>query len=152
MQLTRFSDLALRLLLYLASRPQAESTVVTARATAEIFNVPYTHLVKVVHRLSVLGLIVTTKGKGGGLRLSKPPDQIRLGEVVRQTEPSTPVINCIEPPCPLHSDCYLKSALDRAYQQFFLELDRYTLQEVAAMPSLQKLVQLSLLSAGSLPQ
>jgi Rrf2 family nitric oxide-sensitive transcriptional repressor len=143
MQLTRFSDLALRLLLYLASRRQAESTIVTARATSEIFNVPYTHMVKVVHRLGVLGLIVTTKGKGGGLRLSKSPKDIRLGEVIRQTEPPAPIINCIEPPCPLRSDCYLKGVLDRAREQFFLELDRYTLEEVARTPSLQTLVQLS---------
>ncbi len=143
MQLTRFSDLSLRLLLYLASRRQAESTVVTARATSEIFNVPYTHMVKVVHRLGILGLIVTSKGKGGGLRLSKSPREIRLGEVVRQTEPSAPIINCSEPACPLRSDCYLKGALDRAYEQFYVELDRYTLEEVARTPSLQKLVQLS---------
>lgn len=144
MQLTRFSDLSLRLLLYLASRGPMENTVVTARATSEAFNVPYTHLVKVVHRLGVLGLIVTSKGKGGGLRLSRSPKEIRIGEVLRRTEPSAPIINCVEPACPLRSDCLLKEALDYAYEQFFLELDRYTLEDISKTPSLRNLVQLAI--------
>ncbi len=143
MQLTRFSDLSLRLLLYLASRRHDEAAVSTARATAEIFEVPYTHLVKVVHRLSTLGLIATTKGKGGGVRLGRPAEEIRLGQVLRLTEPSAPIINCFEPACPLRSDCLLKKALDGAYEQFFQEMDRYTLAEIAETPSLKKLVQLS---------
>jgi Rrf2 family nitric oxide-sensitive transcriptional repressor len=144
MQLTRFSDLSLRLLLYLASRGQSHSSVATARATAEIFNVPYTHLVKVVHRLSILGFVTTSKGKGGGLRLSRPAEEIRVGGVLRQTEPAGAIINCFEPPCPLRRDCLLKTALDDAYEVFFRELDRYTLADVAETPSLKRLVQLTL--------
>ena len=143
MQLTRFSDLSLRLLLYLASRGSAESTAVTARAAATLFNVPYTHLVKVVHRLGVLGIIVTSKGRGGGLRLSRAPGEIRLGEVLRQTEPQAPIINCFEPACPLRFDCLLKPALDRAYESFFEVLDQHTLQQVAETPSLRKLIQIT---------
>lgn len=134
------------MLLYLASRGDQGSSLVTARPVSELFNVPYAHLVKVVHRLAQLGLIVTTKGKGGGLRLAHPAREIRLGEVLRQTEPGAPIINCFEPPCPLRSDCLLKVALDRAHEQFFAEMDRYTLEEVARTPSLQRLVQVGVVA------
>jgi len=143
MQLTRFSDLSLRLLMYLAGRGQEETSIATARATAKLFNVPYTHMVKVVHKLGTLGLLTTTKGKGGGLRLALPPEEIRVGQILRQTEPRTPIINCWEPICPLHSDCVLKRALDRAYEQFFRELDTYTLGQVAETPSLRALVEIN---------
>ena len=143
MQLTRFSDLALRLLLYLASRDQPMDAVVTARGAATLFNVPYTHMVKVVHQLGLQGVITTSKGKGGGLRLSHPPESIRLGAVLRQTEPKAPIIDCFTQPCPLRFDCLLKGALDRAYAEFLAEMDRYTLAEMATMPTLRALVQIA---------
>lgn len=142
MQLTRFSDLALRLLLYLASRDHPMDSVVTARGAATLFNVPYTHMVKVVHHLGLQGLIATSKGKGGGLRLSRAPESIRVGDVLRQTEPKTPIIDCFTQACPLRFDCLLKGALDRAYAAFFAEMDRYTLAEMAQMPTLRALVQI----------
>lgn len=144
MQLTRFSDLSLRVLLYLAGRGDGEGAPqATARATAEMFNVPYTHLVKVVHTLGLLGFVTTTKGKGGGLRLSRPAKKIRVGEVVRRTEPNAPIINCFEPACPLRCDCLLKKALDRAQESFYRELDQHTLAELAETPSLKKLVRIA---------
>lgn len=152
MQLTRFSDLSLRLLLYLASRPDADSAPqpvsrpatqpVTVRGAAELFNVPYAHLVKVTHQLSKSGLIATTKGKGGGLRLGRAAESIRIGEVVRLTEPAGSVIDCWTQPCPLRHGCTLKGALDQALAAFYRELDQYTLADIAAMPALQQLVQL----------
>jgi Rrf2 family nitric oxide-sensitive transcriptional repressor len=142
MQLTRFTDLSLRLLLYLAGREQPERATVTARAAAEMFNVPYTHLVKVVHQLGRSGLLATTKGKGGGLRLARTPESIRIGEVVRLTEPKGSVIDCWTQPCPLRGACTLKHALDEALETFYISLDRYTLADMAEMPALQALVQL----------
>jgi len=143
MQLTRFSDLSLRLLMYLASRDRPLDAMVTARAASSLFNVPYTHMVKVVHQLGQQGLITTSKGKGGGLRLSRSPDLIRVGEVLRLTERKHSVIDCFTQPCPLRFDCRLKHALDDAYDAFFQKLDEFTLADVATMPALAELVQLS---------
>lgn len=144
MQLTRFSDISLRLLLYLASRDDDSGLgLVTARAASTTFNVPYTHMVKVVHRLGILGLLSTTRGKGGGLALARPARSIRIGEVLQMTEPTPPLVNCWEPECPLRFDCRLKHVLDHAQQAFFRELDLYTLADIATMPVLQQLVQLT---------
>ncbi|MFL6446927.1 MAG: RrF2 family transcriptional regulator [Bryobacteraceae bacterium] len=142
MQLTLFSDLSLRVLMYLASRKDPLEATVTVRGAASVFEVPYTHMVKVVHQLGREGLLVTTRGKGGGVRLSRPPEHIRIGEVLRKTEGSKPVIDCAKPACPLRNNCLLKSALDGAYTAFFEEMDRYTLANVAAGPALRSLVAL----------
>lgn len=142
MQLTRFSDLSLRILMYLASRNLPGGATVTARAASGMFNVPYTHMVKVVHQLGRQGFLITTKGKGGGLRLARAPELIRVGDVLRTTEPGKSVIDCFTQACPLRSNCLLKRVLDEANEAFFATLDRYTLADVAKTPGLQTLVQL----------
>jgi len=143
MQLTRFSDVSLRLLTYLAFSERGAAKTPTARAIAELFNVPYTHMVKAVHLLAREGWIVTTKGKGGGIRLGRRPESVRIGQILRFTEPKGAVIDCFTQPCPLRADCLLKHALDEAYEGFFLFLDRYTLADMAEMPVLRSLVQIS---------
>lgn len=143
MQLTLFSDLSLRVLMYLASRKDPLRATVTVRGVASMFNVSYTHMVKVVHELGRRGFLVTTRGNRGGVRLSRSPEQIRIGEVLRSTEGEKAVVDCATPPCALQNQCLLKSALDRAQAAFFDEMDRYTLADVAAAPALQTLVLLS---------
>ncbi|MBS1822444.1 MAG: Rrf2 family transcriptional regulator [Acidobacteria bacterium] len=144
MNITRFSDLALRLLMYLGSRAEPIEATVTVREVATLFNVPYSHLVKVVHQLGQRGLLITTKGAGGGVRLARPAESIRLGEILRITEFSDAVIDCSEQRCPLTGACLLKGALDSAYAAFLDTLDTYTLAEVARTPRLQKLVTLKI--------
>src|SRR5689334_22674837 len=111
MQLTRFSDISLRMLMYLASRTEPLPAV-TVRAASALFNVPYTHMVKVVYQLGRQGLLITTRGKGCGVSLSRPPGQIHIGDVLRMTEANETVIDCFNPPCPLRQKCLLKTALD----------------------------------------
>ena len=144
MNITRFSDLALRLLMYLGSRAEPMQATTTVREVAELFNVPYAHLVKVAHQLGQKGYLITTKGVGGGLRLARPADTIRLGELLRMTEASDAVIDCTTQLCPLAGACLLKGALDNAYAAFLDTLDKYTLAEVARTPRLQKLVKLKM--------
>jgi Rrf2 family nitric oxide-sensitive transcriptional repressor len=115
---------------------------VTVREVATLFNVPYTHLVKVAHQLGQHGFLTTTKGAGGGLRLARPAESIRLGEILRITEANDSVIDCNTQACPLTGACILKGALDSAYAAFLDTLDEYTLVEVARTPRLQKLVYL----------
>jgi Rrf2 family nitric oxide-sensitive transcriptional repressor len=143
MQLTRFSDISLRLLTYLASAERVRAATPTARTIAVAFNVPYTHMVKVVHLLGRAGWIVTTKGNGGGLRLAYPAESLQIGKILRFTEPKGAVIDCFTQPCPLRCDCLLKRALDEAYEGFFVFLDRYTLADMAEMPLLRSLVQIT---------
>ena len=86
---------------------------------------------------------MTTRGNGGGVRPSRSPEQIRIGQVLRNTEGERAVVDCAKPACPLENKCLLKSALDRAQATFFAEMDRYTLADVAVAPALKRLVLLS---------
>lgn len=127
MQLTRHSDYSLRVLIYLALRPEELCNITDI---ANTFNISRNHLVKVVHHLSKSGYIQTIQGRGGGLKLAGQPEKIRVGEVVRKTENSLDVINCNEPICPILPACRLKRALAEATEAFLDTLDDYTIADL----------------------
>lgn len=128
MQLTRFSDLGLRTLMYLTQHERA--VPVTSGEVSRQFGVPHNHVIKVVHKLGKLGWIQTQRGRTGGLRLAIDPKQLRLGTVVRALEEVTELIDCANPPCVLRSGCLLKGVLDAGLEAFYATLDQHTLADV----------------------
>lgn len=132
MQFTRHTDYALRVLIYLGQHPQDQ---VTVRVVSDYFNVSYNHLVKVAHHLSSGGLVVSSKGRGGGIQLAKSPQDIRLGEVVRMTE-SMELVECQRPHaqqvCPIEGWCALQGILEQASEGFIGMLDAHTLADLLA--------------------
>jgi len=140
MQLTRFTDLGLRVLMYLTHRDR-EQPVTIAEIAAQ-FSVPHNHLVKVVNRLGKLGWIVATRGRSGGLRLALDPSLLTLGTVLRQLEGATELIDCAEPPCALRGGCRLKSTLNDALEAFYQVMDRSTLADVVGTPTGETIIRL----------
>lgn len=133
MRLTLYTDYALRLLIYLASMDATDRT--TIAEVAETYDIAKNHLTKVAHELSGAGLIKTTRGKGGGLSLGRPPETVCLGEVVRFTEPDMALVPCMEPicdACAILPACELRGALQEAQAAFLAVLDRYTLADLVA--------------------
>lgn len=130
MQLTHFTDYSLRVLIYLSF--QADDQRVTISNIADNFKIPRNHLVKIINKLEHLDYLHTTRGKNGGVRLGKMADEIYIGEVVRQMEPTLEVINCEAPtPCPLITDCMLKPVLVKATDAFLDILNQYTIADIA---------------------
>jgi len=130
MQLTRFTDYSLRVLVFLGAYPDRLCTI---SETAEAYGISGNHLMKVVNRLSSGGYIETVRGKGGGMRLSRAPKMINIGEVVRHMEDRFDILECFNDKhqdCPLLPACTLKSVLVDAHRNFMATLDRYTLQDV----------------------
>jgi len=130
MQLTLYTDYSLRVLLYLALNPDRRCTI---SEISEAYGVSRNHLVKVVHNLAKDGWITTTRGKSGGMMLALPPEQIRLGAVVRQTEPHMNLLECFDKEtntCPIIDACALKRLLYQARRYFMQVLDDHTLADV----------------------
>lgn len=127
MQLTKYTDLSLRVVMHLAAFPGELGTV---RDIAERYNVSRNHLMKVVHRLSGLGYIESVQGRGGGIALAMAPEDIAVGAIVRDMEATLDVIDCAANHCPLIPACLLKPALDRAGKAFIDTLDGYTIADL----------------------
>jgi len=134
MRLTVYSDYSLRMLIYLAAKADGLATIAEV---ARSYGISEHHLTKVAHQLGRSGFIATVRGKGGGLRLARPAAEIRLGEVVRQTEPDMALVPCFSTaeapsgaPCPIVPACGLRGVLGEALQAFLAVLDRYTLADL----------------------
>jgi Rrf2 family nitric oxide-sensitive transcriptional repressor len=140
MQLTRFTDLGLRVLMYLTQHERPES--VTSAEIASQFDVPLNHMIKVVHKLGKLGWISTQRGRHGGLRLSVAPERLRLGEVLRALESATELVDCDTPPCVLRGRCLVKAALNDGLDAFHRKMDEYTLADVCKSSTAAALVTL----------
>lgn len=131
MRLTRFSDIGLRALMYLAAH---RGRVVPATEISERLNVSRDHLMKSLQTLDALGLVAGTRGRGGGFSLARPETTMRLGSLVRALEPSLALAECFEAEstCPLTGGCRLAAVLDEAQRHFFETLDRYTVGDLLA--------------------
>ena len=143
MRLTTFSDYALRTLMYLALHP---GRLVTIAEIAAAFGISTNHLMKVVQLLAVNGVITTLRGKHGGLRLAHPAAQIRLGAIIRRTEPDLAMAPCFEAGgiCVIQPGCRLAGVLDKALAAFMAVLDATTLADLTADPAtLRQLLQVN---------
>ncbi|MDD7442128.1 MAG: Rrf2 family transcriptional regulator [Sutterellaceae bacterium] len=128
MQLTRYTDYSLRVLLYLAV-DRDRTPPVTVDELSQQFNISRNHLVKIVHELGRSGLLLTVRGRGGGVKLARDPSEYRIGEIVRMLEGGKPLIDCRAVGCVLTGRCSLSGALWKATVKFFEELDKYTLAD-----------------------
>jgi Rrf2 family nitric oxide-sensitive transcriptional repressor len=140
MQVSAYSDYSIRVLMHTALRHPAR---VTVDEVAETFGISRHHLVKVVHDLGRGGYLETRRGIGGGFTLAKPPEEIRLGDIVRLGEESGTVIDCMDRSsrtCRLLPCCRLKGVLDEAAAAFFAVLDGYTLADLVKQPARMRAV------------
>lgn len=133
MRLTSFSDYALRMLMYAAT---ANDRLITIEEAARAFGVSKTHLNKVANTLTRSGLLKAVRGRSGGLVLGRRPESIRIGEVVRLTEPDFALVECFAAgnQCVLTRSCKLSGMLSEAMVSFIGTLDRYTLADIALTP------------------
>lgn len=132
MQLNKFSDYALRVLM-LISKPR--DLPYTIAELAEKLHVSQNHLVKIVHFMSKKKWIITLRGKGGGIRLNPKTLELRLGDILKTLEGDSQIVECNHPPCALLKYCGLKGILNNAVDQFYQSLNQYTLAEVLSQPA-----------------
>ncbi|MDE2134004.1 MAG: Rrf2 family transcriptional regulator [Alphaproteobacteria bacterium] len=134
MRLTLYTDFALRLLMLLAVEPDELHTVAE---TARRYAISRHHLTKVAHRLVKAGFVESLRGRGGGLRLTRQPDDINLGAVVRATEDNFALVECFDRErnrCVLAAGCGLRGPLEEALLAFLEVLDGYSLADAVKRP------------------
>jgi len=129
MRLSSFSDYSLRVLMYLGAH---RGRLATVGEIATAYAISGHHLTKVVNLLGHLGYIETVRGKGGGIRLGRAPEEIGLGEVIRQTENDFALVECFAggSQCQIQGACRLPPILDQALAAMFAVLDRHTLADL----------------------
>lgn len=131
MQLTRYTDFGIRTLMYLAIQPERETLFRISEIT-EVFELSPNHVSKIVHHLGKLGYLETIRGKSGGFRLGKSPQEINIGQLVRALENSLAPIDCSKPYCRLTPSCQLKGVLAEAVTAYLAVLDQYSLADIAS--------------------
>jgi len=135
MQISAYSDYSLRVLMQAALRSPARTTV---DEVAQTYGISRHHLVKIVHDLGRNGYLATQRGIGGGFTLARPPEEVRLGDIVRLGEETETVIECLDKnhrPCRIAPACRLKGVLDEAAGAFFQVLDSYSLADLVQRPA-----------------
>ncbi len=132
MQITKFSDFALRVLIHLAA---ADGKRETARQIADMQGVSFAHLAKVSQWLAAEGYVDGTRGRGGGMVLARTPKDISIGALLRKSEAGSALVECLRADggtCPLTPACGLTGILAGAQEAFFAHLDDTTLADVIA--------------------
>lgn len=129
MRLTAHTDYALRIMLHAAVEQQSADGLLSIARVADLHEISRNNMMKVVNQLSNGGFLETVRGRNGGFKLARPADDIRLGEIVRLTEPCLNLADCGN--CILNGQCGLTAILRQALQAFLLELDRQSLAQAA---------------------
>lgn len=132
MKLTSWTDYSLRVLMYCAASAD-RGKAVTIAEIAQAHGISRSHLTKITVELSNQGLLETTRGRGGGLRLLKSAKDIVLGKVIRKTETDFTMVECFDKAlngCRLSGHCRLKRVLHDAMQSYLQVLDRVTLADL----------------------
>ena len=141
MQLTQYSDYALRALIYLGVNRDRRCTV---GEIAGAYGISENHLTKVVHRLGRAGFVATTRGRNGGLELAMAPGEIGIGAVFRATEGNCDLVECFADGkgngCPISGPCALTHVLETALDAFLDVLDRHTLEDLLRPRDALKLI------------
>lgn len=128
MQLTKHTDYAFRILIFLASREQKGLT--TIQEIAERYQISRNHLMKIVQKLSHAGFVNSIRGNQGGIHLGKAPAEIGLREVIELMEQTLAPVNCHEPLCILTQHCQLRGILFQAQEKYLSTVGHYSLADL----------------------
>lgn len=127
MRLTRYSDYAMRVLLFLGRQPQHLCAI---GEIARAYDISQNHLMKIVNDLVNAGYLESVRGRNGGVRLARAPGEINIGALIRHTEDDFDLVDCAR--CIIAPACGLTDVLDEATRAFLKVLDGYTLADVLA--------------------
>lgn len=108
MDISRKTDYSLRML---AELVRSDGGVVSVRAAAEQNEVPYSFARSIQHDLVRAGIIESTRGSHGGMRLAVDPKTTTIKEIIEAVQGPIYVATCATcaddgGPCPFRPECH----------------------------------------------
>ncbi|QPC85473.1 Rrf2 family transcriptional regulator [Mesorhizobium sp. NBSH29] len=150
MRMTLHSDYGLRVLTYLALHPDRPCTV---SEIATSYRLSRNHLLKVALNLKNAGFVEAVRGRTGGVRLGRPPNEIGIGAVIRSLEEDFALVECFKDgggSCIIAPACRIKGIFSEALAAYMATLEKYTLQDALVnAPSLRTLFDLTVPPAAA---
>ncbi|MCF6346029.1 MAG: Rrf2 family transcriptional regulator [Thiomicrorhabdus sp.] len=138
MKLTKHTDYAFRVLLYVAVKKNEELS--TIKEITHAFDMSRDHVMKIVQKLSKAGFIKALRGKNGGIRLGRPANEIVITDVITLMEATLAPVNCEQPMCGIKQGCKLADILFEAQDKYLSHLKQYSLADL--VPENSQTVQL----------
>ncbi|WP_373476592.1 Rrf2 family transcriptional regulator [Sphingorhabdus sp.] len=129
MRLTVQTDFALRTLMFLGASEGHQTIEVIARH----YGISKNHLMKVAQRLVAEGYVASVRGRGGGLVLARPLEELNLGTIVRAFEDVGTFVECFDPvtnQCAATPACGLKHILAGGVAVFMAHLDQFSVADL----------------------
>ena len=149
MQLTQFTDYSLRALIYIAIK----QNTCTINDIASAYAISHNHLIKIIHNLSKLGIIKTTRGKNGGIVMAENPAEINLKALVLKLEPHFDLVPCFNKDkanCCIAPTCKLRKIFLEAQSAFLAILEQFSLADII-QNKVELYPLLNLASQGEVP-
>lgn len=134
MRITIHTDYALRTLIYLGLR---QDELIATEDISAAYGISSHHLRKVVQKLVHLGFVESNRGRTGGIKLAKPPEEINVGDAARAIMSMNTLIECFSAEtnkCPITPVCKLKTLMKQAQENFLKTFDEYTLDQIIDQP------------------
>jgi Rrf2 family protein len=123
---------------------------------AQDSNVPSAYLEQLLGVLRRSGLVASTRGAHGGYQLSRPPADIRVGEIYRVLEGPVAPMDCVsevesDDMCPLIDGCATRVVWLKVRDNIVEALDSTTLDDLITQsrPKRQRPIEISLDTASS---
>lgn len=129
MHLKRYTDIGLRVLMFLANQPDRTKTYSVPELSENLCWNPNL-VIKVAHFMVKSGWIIAVRGRNGGIMLAEGVDQLRIGDIVRALENDEQLVDCADPRCPFMGGCVLMEALRNAHEAFYEALNIYTVADL----------------------
>jgi Rrf2 family nitric oxide-sensitive transcriptional repressor len=128
MRLTKSTSHAIRILIDCA-RASGELTKVASMS--QRLGITQQNVFKIVNLLTKAGLVEAVRGRHGGVRLARPAEAIRIGDVVRATEVTHVEIEEGAPAAKRARGHGVNRILDDALEAFIEVLDQHTIADMA---------------------
>lgn len=132
MKLTMSSEMGIHAVWFLATVGTGEP--VLSSLVAKGIGVSETYLIKVLKRLVVSRILASRKGKKGGYRLRRPPEEISLAHIVLACEGDNDMFTCLneERVCLNERACPVCATIGRATRALYAELDRTSIADLVS--------------------